>query len=342
MDDTDEGSRGGARGDFTVLMPIYEDWESASVLVGQVQRALADLTDRVDFLLVNDGSVTPPPPSVAVGASPPARLRVLHLRRNLGHQRAIAIGLSHLQSVGCGEGVVVMDGDGEDTPEGVATLIRRFRALGGSRTVFAERARRTEGAVFKVFYAMFRALHRALTGRGVRVGNFSAVPAAHLDRLVAVSEVWNHYAASVYRARLPVDTVPIDRGWRIAGQSRMNFTSLLAHGLSAISVFSDVVGMRLLVFAGVLGLLAMGGILVAAGLRFFTTLAIPGWATTVAGTLLVVILQAFLMSVVFVFLILQGRNQHGFLPIRDHAYFVDRVETLAGVTAAAPAAPRAP
>lgn len=327
------------RGEYTVVMPIYEDWESASVLVGRIQRALTDVA-RVDFLLVNDGSVTPPPASIALDTSPPASVRVLHLRRNLGHQRAIAIGLSHLQATGCGDAVVVMDGDGEDTPEGVAKLIARFRGLDGARTVFAERARRTEGAVFKVFYVLFRALHRALTGRGVRVGNFSVVPAAHLDRLVAVSEVWNHYAASVYRARLPVDTVPIDRGTRIAGESRMNFTSLLAHGLSAISVFSDVVGMRLLVFAGVLGLLASFGIVVAAGLRFFTTLAIPGWATTVAGTLLVVILQAFLMSVVFVFLILQGRNQHGFLPIRDYAYFIDRVEALGALTA--DDAPRAP
>ena len=320
------------RGDVTVVMPIYEDWESASALVGGVQRALDGAVARVDFLLVNDGSVTAPPAAIALAASPVASVRVLHLRRNLGHQRAIAIGLSHLQADRCGEAGVVMDGDGEDTPEGVAALLGKFRSHAGARTVFAERARRTEGVVFKAFYALFRVLHRALTGRGVRVGNFSVVPRAHLDRLVAISEIWNHYAAGVYRARLPIDTIPIDRGRRIAGESRMNFTSLLAHGLSAISVFSDVVGMRLLIFAGALGVLATLGIATAAALRFFTALAIPGWATTVAGTLLVVILQAFLMSVVFVFLILQGRNQHGFLPIRDHAYFIERVETLASVT----------
>ncbi len=316
-------------GAFVVLMPIYEDWESAAALVGRVQSALAGVVDRVEFLLVNDGSVTPPPASIALADAPEARVDVLHLRRNLGHQRAIAVGLAHVQAKRACDGVVVMDGDGEDTPDGVATLLQRFAREGRERTVFAERRRRTEGVTFRAFYWLYRVLHQMLTGRGVRVGNFSVMPRRHLDCLVAVSEVWNHYAASVYRARLPVATVPIDRGHRIAGASRMNFTSLLAHGLSAISVFSDVVGMRLLMASGALALLAAAGIAAAVGVRLFTDLAIPGWATNVAGILLLVILQALLLSVAFAFLILQSRNQHSFLPIRDCGYFVDREEPIA-------------
>ncbi len=312
------------RGTYVVLMPIYEDWESASVLVGRVQQALVGVVERVEFLLVDDGSVTPPPETIALTSTPAARVDALRLRRNLGHQRAIAVGLSYVHAHRKCDGVVVMDGDGEDTPEGVAALLRRFTELGRAKTVFAERARRTEGLLFRVFYVFYRTLHWMLTGRAVRVGNFSVMPFAHLDCLVAVSELWNHYAASVYRARLPVASVPIDRGYRIAGASRMNFTSLLAHGLSAISVFSDVVGMRLLVASGLLVGIAGAAMTVAVGVRLFTDLAIPGWATSAAGILLVVILQALLMSVAFAFLILQSRNQLAFLPIRDHAYFVDR------------------
>jgi polyisoprenyl-phosphate glycosyltransferase len=313
-----------ASGTFVVLMPIYEDWESASVLVARVQKALDGVAGRAEFLLVDDGSVSAPPAQITLDGTVSARVDALRLRRNLGHQRAIAVGLSYVQAHRPCDGVVVMDGDGEDTPEGVATLVRQFEALGRAKTVFAERARRTEGVLFRVFYVLYRTLHWMLTGRTVRVGNFSVVPAAHLDCLVAVSELWNHYAASVYRARLPVASVPIDRGYRIAGASRMNFTSLLAHGLSAISVFADVVGMRLLVASGLLVALAGAAMTAAIGVRIFTDLAIPGWATSAAGILLVVILQALLMSVAFAFLILQSRNQLAFLPIRDHAYFVDR------------------
>ena len=41
-----------------------------------------------------------------------------------------------------------------------------------------------------------------------------------------------------------------------------------------------------------------------------------------AGVLTVILLQAFLMLTVFVFITLQGRSSLGFLPVRDHSYFV--------------------
>jgi hypothetical protein len=63
-------------------------------------------------------------------------------------------------------------------------------------------------------------------------------------------------------------------------------------------------------------------------LRLGTTLAIPGWATFSTGILIVIFFQAFLMSTIFAFITLQGRSALGFLPIRDHAYFVDRMERI--------------
>ena len=91
-----------------------------------------------------------------------------------------------------------------------------------------------------------------LTGIPVRVGNFSVIPAAQLRRLVVVSELWNHYAAAVFKARTPKATVPTARAPRLAGRSRMNFVDLVTHGLSALSVHSELIGVRLLVVAAVL------------------------------------------------------------------------------------------
>src|SRR5262249_49894452 len=161
--------------------------------------------------------------------------------RNLGHQRAIAIGLTYLYVTHQHDAVIVMDGDGEDRPADVLALIERSEAGGGSRVVFAQRKRRSEGVAFQFGYLAFRAVHRVLVGRGVEVGNFSLVPRAALARLVSVSELWNHYAAAVYQARIPLEMIPTTRGERIAGQSRMNWIALVMHGLSAVSVYSDVV-----------------------------------------------------------------------------------------------------
>jgi hypothetical protein len=86
-------------------------------------------------------------------------------------------------------------------------------------------------------YWFYKIAHRILTGVNIRVGNFSILPSSYLTTLVVMSELWNHYATSVFRSGLPVTTIPIPRGYRDAGRSRMNFVSLVVHGLSAISVF---------------------------------------------------------------------------------------------------------
>lgn len=243
----------------------------------------------------------------------------MHLRRNLGHQRAIAIGLVHVHKAVSCDAVLVMDGDGEDTPEGALQLLRAFD---GQSAIFAKRSRRTESFTFRVFYRLYKLAHQVLTGLRVEVGNFSILPSRDLITLVVMSELWNHYAAAMIRSGLPLATTPIPRGHRIAGKSKMNFVSLAAHGMSAISVYGDIVGVRLL-FASIAGsLLAVIGILAVVWIRVFTNHAIPGWATYSAGTLVVILIQFVALGLSFTFTFLSNRINLSFVPLRDYELFV--------------------
>jgi glycosyltransferase involved in cell wall biosynthesis len=257
-----------------------------------------------------------------------APVEVLHLSRNLGHQRAIAIGLTFVHQERPCDAVVVMDGDGEDRPEDVPKLLAELEASGGAKVVFAQRARRSEGLLFRAFYQLFRALHFVLTGVAVRVGNFSAMPFRCLSTFVVVSEAWNHYAAAVVKARIPYTMVPIARGERLAGRSKMSFVSLVTHGLSAISVFGDVVGVRILI-AALIGLAAWSFCL------FFTLLlplddqgSVPSWALVWAVILFVLCAQILLVAFTVTLFILSSRNNMSFLPARDYRFFVSHVERL--------------
>ena len=156
----------------------------------------------------------------------------------------------------------------------------------------------------------------------MRVGNFSILPAEYLSTLVVLSELWSHYAAAVFRSKLPYTMIPIPRGTRIAGRSSMNFVALVSHGLSAISVFGDIVGVRLLIgsMAGVL--LAGLGIVVVAMIRLFTSRAIPGWATYATGTLAIIMIQFITIATSFTFFVLSNRMSLGFIPLRDYSLFV--------------------
>jgi polyisoprenyl-phosphate glycosyltransferase len=308
---------------LAILIPNFNDWESLRLLLPELDRVIAGLEHQVFVVVVDDASTEPIPegwPGENFGAL--HSVEVLHLRSNQGHQRAIALGLYHLHEFTDAQAVVVMDGDGEDRPEDLPELLRAFAAGEGAEVVFAARTKRMESLAFRLGYRAYRLVHRALTGVVVRVGNFSVVPRPALARLMAVPDLWNHYAASVYRARLPRRLVPLPRGRRLAGQSKMNFVSLLIHGLSAMSVFSDQVSARLLTAAVGFAVAAMGLIGVTAAVRWFTDLAIPGWATFTVGLLLVLVIQLLSFATLFAFLIVSRRSSVNFLLTRDAPYFI--------------------
>ena len=175
-------------------------------------------------------------------------------------------------------------------------------------------------------YRLYCAAHWLLTGVRVRVGNFSIVPWQALERLVVVSELWNHYAAAIFRARLPYRTIPMDRGRRINGESKMNFVALLVHGLSAISVFSDIVSTRLLVMA-LSGYRGAGAVTVVTG-SWRCHLAIPGWAGYAAAVSLLLLTQALFGAFLLVFTTISARANMSFIPLRDAHHFIDRQERV--------------
>lgn len=313
-----------------ILMPVYEDWDSAFELcqkidtVMQSQHAL-----RSSILLVDDGSTAAPHPSqLWFNPKSVENISVLALRRNLGHQRAIAIGLAHVQHDLKVDAVVVMDGDGQDRAEDIPLLVETMRLARYPISVFAERGKRLENFSFRIFYHCYRILHQLFTGRDIRFGNFSVLPQLHLESLVVYPELWNHYAATVVKSRLPYVRVRSDRAGRLAGKSHMDFISLVIHGMSALFANQEIVGTRFIVLGLLITVVLFALMCAVVMVKIFTHLAIPGWATNVIGLLLILVSQAFIASFILVFSIMMNRSQLGFLPIRDYGYFVRRHITL--------------
>ena len=315
---------------FTVVVvaPVYRDWNCAALLCRDLDIHCARVPDlKLHVLLVDDGS---PEGTLGWESFDPGRLlsiKVLVLRRNLGHQRAISTALCHVHTeVDC-DAVLVMDADGEDRPEDAIRLIELARH-DPSRIRFAERRRRLENRIFRSGYMLYRWSHYLLTGVPVRVGNFSIIPRQSLGRLVCMSELWNHYVGCIFRSKLPFDLLPTNRGMRYSGQSQMNLISLVNHGLAGIATFQDVVATRFLlanIFLVCLVLFALAAVTL---VRFMTDLAVPGWATYSAGLLILLLAQLAAISFSLVFMLITSRNNLLFIPIRDYKIFVDRVDSI--------------
>jgi hypothetical protein len=309
-------------------IPVYNDWQALDLLLAKLDHEIAMLDSSVSILIVDDGSTETVPDKLSSVISNIDKIEIIHLRRNLGHQRAIAIGLSYIYASYECQAVLIMDGDGEDDPKHVKTLIDWCSKRDFCKIIFAKRSKRSDGKIFKIGYISYKILHYLLTGIKVEVGNFSIVPYQLLNRLMGVSEIWNHYAASVFHSRLPLAMTPIPRGERIAGKSKMNLVSLVAHGMSAISVFGETVAVRLLCFIGLLIILTLTGLAATVLIKFFTDLAIPGWATNLTGILGIVLLNLLLLATFSVILLLNSRDRLSFLPLRDWKYFVENSRTI--------------
>jgi glycosyltransferase involved in cell wall biosynthesis len=301
---------------ISVLVPVYNDWRSFTILLKNLDSALTAMNYSVRVMAINDGSILVPPAHFGYFSPAISRLELVYLVRNLGHQRAIAIGLAALEDDADSDVVIVMDADGEDPPESIVSLLNTHLRE-PQQIIVATRRKRREGLLFRIFYQLYKQVFSLLTGVSINFGNFCLIPSAALSHLVYDSNLWNHLAAAVNRSNYPLCKIELDRGQRYAGHSQMDFQSLLLHGFSAISVYVDIIALRTLVASIAIGFLSFLGILIVLGIMVFTNLAIPGWATSAVGLLLVIIFQTLFFSAGAVIIILNQRSNALFIPAQD-------------------------
>jgi hypothetical protein len=315
---------------ITIVTPVLDDWEAFQRLVAELGAHLNGAQARFDVLAVDDGSNSAfEIGHLALPAGGAIRgVTIVRLALNLGHQRAIAVGLTEVAARDDTDAVVIMDSDGEDRPEDVPALLAQHAATPDA-VIFAQRSRRSESLLFRAGVLAYRILFRILARQSVDFGNFSLVPMGAVRRLCHMPDLWNNLPATVMRSRLPYRLVPTQRGRRYAGQSKMNWNGLVIHGLSAMSVYSDVIFVRLLAAAAAVAAVALVGIVAATIIRVATDLATPGWASTVVGVFMIVLVQLLAGTVIASLALLGARSRRPFVPKVDCAQFIASRESIA-------------
>lgn len=308
-----------------IIIPAFNDWEALLQLLNKVHQVTQANSYDCSITVINDCSTRPVTDVIKSWKLLP--FKIVHLSRNIGHQRAIAIGITYARFENDADYVMVMDADGEDKAEDIPAMIKGAVANPGN-IVFAKRTKRHEGFLFRFFYAIYKMVFRLLTGVVIEFGNFSIIPAASLKQIVHVSEIWSHFSGGVIKSKMRYTSIPLERGKRLAGESKMNFPSLIIHGMSAVSVHIETVAVRLLLFSVSMITLAGLGILIVSGIRIFTPFAIPGWASFLVLAFSIIIIQAFLISLFLVFVVLTYRTQKHFIPANDYKDFIESIEVI--------------
>lgn len=289
-----------------VVMPVLNDWRSATKLLFAVKATPGMEAYDLEFVLADDGSTDEFDFRDAF-RNLDASVHLLRLASNQGHQRAIALGLAYVRRSLSVESVIVMDSDGEDKPEDVPRLLS-MHSEKPRHIISAVRTRRSESPIFKAFYQVYKLLFQALTGRVINFGNFSLIPAGMIGNVVTNAGVWNNFAATVLRSRVPLAQLPIERGKRYFGTSHMNFTALMLHGMGAISVFSDVVVGRLLTFISAMSALFVSAIACTLAVRLLTRFFIPGDATMIILILFSMLVNVLVLGLMLIMVLLNMRT----------------------------------
>lgn len=272
-------------GRTVIVTPVYEDREAAGRLFSELGR----LGINVFVVAVDDGSVRQP---LDVASLQEAGVHgvVIRLTRNVGHQRAIAIGLSYVaEEMPDAPRVVTMDSDGEDVPQSILELMVRLESADVD-VVVARRKKRTETMRFRLFYAVYKALFRILTGRQIDFGNFMAFKMLAVMRITHMQEVWIHVAGCVLTSKLRIAKCALDRGTRFSGSSKMNFGGLVLHGFRALMIFAEDVLVRVGLFCLAVAALSLLGVVSTIVLKLLG-FATPGWFSTALGLLILILFQ---------------------------------------------------
>jgi len=278
--------------DLVVVTPIFEDAEASERLFRELAAAHGN---GVYVIAVDDGSVRSPVDFTRISNAGLDGV-VLRLKRNVGHQRAISVGLAYVcEHVDCHH-IVVMDSDGEDIPTSITDLTKM---LGDNDVdiVVAKRRSRIESFRFRLFYLVYKWLFHVLTGRKINFGNFMALKLSAVKRLVAMQELGVHVAGCALLSRLRIAVCPLDRGPRYAGRSKMNFVGLALHGFRGLMVFAEDVLVRVGIACTFVAALSILGVAMAILLKV-SGYATPGWFSIALGILVLVFLQTGALTLV--------------------------------------------
>jgi dolichol-phosphate mannosyltransferase len=230
----------------SVVAPAYDE---AELIEPFVRRTLAALEDeRVELVVVDDGSGDGTGEALDRLAAGEPRLRVVHLSRNFGHQAALTAGLEHAR----GDAVVMIDADLQDPPEVIPRMLAEWRR--GIDVVYAVRTQRPGESRFKLqtarwFYRLFDTLS------DVRLepdsGDFRLLSRRALTALLAMPERSRFLRGMTAWVGFTQLGIPYERDARAAGETKFNLGRMLRFSIDAISSFSHA-PLRLATYIGFL------------------------------------------------------------------------------------------
>jgi glycosyltransferase involved in cell wall biosynthesis len=218
-----------------ILIPVYNDWQSVSKLLNEINNLSVSSEFQISVIIVNDAS-NHDRQEENKNLENINSIKILNMKTNQGHARCIATGLKYINEKEDFDYVIPMDGDGEDRPEEIIEFLNKIKIF-NNEPIVAERVKRSENLIFKICYQVHKLITLTFTGKYIKFGNFTCLPKTTVQKLINEKSTWNSYSGSLKKVENNLLSIPSTRGTRYFGPSKMSFYNLIKHSLSIISVF---------------------------------------------------------------------------------------------------------
>lgn len=235
----------------SLAVPVYNEEMVVPELVRRTTSVLNEVPGGPhEIVFVDDGSSDRTLELLEEAAERDHRIIVVALSRNFGHQTALGAALDQVS----GDAVVLMDGDLQDPPEAVPTLLEWHAQ--GYDVVYVQRVNRKESWWLRACYYAFYRLLAALSTVELPLdaGDFGLMSRRVVAEIRRMPEHHRYLRGLRRWVGFRQIGVPIERSARHAGRTKYSPLKLLKLASDGIFAFS-IVPLRA---AALLGAIAIG------------------------------------------------------------------------------------
>jgi polyisoprenyl-phosphate glycosyltransferase len=268
---------------LSVVTPMFNEREAVDHFVARLRPVLDGLGETYEVVAVDDGSKDATVARLMQLREDWAQLRVVSLRRNVGHQTALRAGLQSAR----GEYVVSIDADLQDPPEVIGEMLNAAREQ-DVHVVYGVRSDRSTDTVFKRSTAgVYYRVMRRLVGPWVsdQAGDFRLMSRTVVDVLNNLPEQRPVYRLVVPSLGFSSAEVPYVRAERVAGETKYPLSKMIKLTIDSVTSFSAA-PLKIATWLGMLAFVLCVGLIVAGLIAWGFGTVVPGWTSLYIAVLL--------------------------------------------------------
>ena len=222
----------------TILIPAFNDWQSLNKLLKELNNAYKKISGHIDIVIINDGSTQKTIISTK-GLKKINKINVINLKKNLGSQIAIGLGLYKIYQRKIKGNILIIDSDGEDNPKKIPELLEVLNQ-NEQKIIVVSRKKRRENFFLRSLNALRLLFTFIFTGKYLNFGNFSCFKSDFLESIVKSKSLNLAYCATISN-NFEIKKQPLEKKSRYFGKSKVSFGFLIKYSLRIISIFKHEV-----------------------------------------------------------------------------------------------------